>query len=77
MTKLVSQLSRDAHWAKALEVYEALDAVGLRADTTISNAAISACDKGGQWERALQLFSDMEARGLPRWACTGCQPGAR
>lgn len=56
LTKLVSQLSREGHWAKALEVYESLDAVGVRADTTITNAAISACDKGGQWEKALQLF---------------------
>lgn len=56
LTKLVSQLSREGHWAKALEVYESLDAVGIRPDTTITNAAISACDKGGQWEKALHVF---------------------
>lgn len=56
LTKLVSQMSREGHWAKALEVYESLDAVGVRADTTITNAAISACDRGGQWEKALQVF---------------------
>lgn len=56
LTKLVSQMSREGHWAKALEVYESLDAVGVRPDTTITNAAISACDKGGQWEKALQVF---------------------
>jgi pentatricopeptide repeat protein len=56
LTKLVSQMSREGHWAKSLEVYESLSAVGVRPDTTITNAAISACDKGGQWEKALQLF---------------------
>jgi pentatricopeptide repeat domain-containing protein 1 len=49
-------MSREGHWAKSLEVYESLSAVGVRPDTTITNAAISACDKGGQWEKALQLF---------------------
>jgi hypothetical protein len=56
LTKLVSQMSREGHWAKALEVYESLDAVAVRPDTTITNAAISACDKGGQWEKALHIF---------------------
>ena len=37
-------------------MYESLDAVGVRPDTTITNAAISACDKGGAWEAALALF---------------------
>jgi pentatricopeptide repeat domain-containing protein 1 len=52
----VSQMAREGHWAKSLEVYESLDAVAVRPDTTITNAAISACDKGGQWEKALQIF---------------------
>lgn len=54
LTKLVSQFSKEGHWQKGLEVFEALDCIGVRADTTITNAAISACDKGGQWDRALQ-----------------------
>lgn len=53
------------------QVYEALDAVGVRADTTITNAAISACDKGGRWEAAVALFARMgPAAGLPRDAIT-------
>jgi pentatricopeptide repeat protein len=39
---------------------ESLDAVAVRPDTMIANAAISACDKGGQWEKALQIFSESE-----------------
>ncbi|KAF8058856.1 hypothetical protein HT031_005424 [Scenedesmus sp. PABB004] len=70
LTKLVSQLSRDGHWAKAMEVFESLDAVGVRPDTTITNAAISACDKGGQWEKALGVFGAMSGAGLGRDAIT-------
>jgi len=55
LTKLVSQLSREGNWQKGLEVFENLDVLGIRPDTTITNAAISACDKGGQWEKALQV----------------------
>ncbi len=67
LTKLVSQLSREGQWAKALEVYEALGLIALHPDTTITNAAISACDKGGQWEKALAVFHSMDAKHLPRW----------
>ncbi|WIA39598.1 hypothetical protein OEZ86_005682 [Tetradesmus obliquus] len=70
LTKLVSQMSREGHWAKSLELYESLAAVGVRPDTTITNAAISACDKGGQWEKALQLFKAMPDMGMERDAIT-------
>ena len=63
----MSNLTKEGHWAKALEVYEALDAVGVRPDTTITNAAISSCDKGGQWEAALALFRRMTDLGMARW----------
>jgi hypothetical protein len=50
LTKLVSQLTREGQWQKGLEIFESLDAIeGLVPDTTITNAAISACDKGGNW----------------------------
>lgn len=71
LTKLVSNLTKEGHWAKALEVYEALDAVGVRPDTTITNAAISSCDKGGQWEAALALFRRMSDLGMARWGGRG------
>ncbi|GBF93674.1 hypothetical protein Rsub_06777 [Raphidocelis subcapitata] len=70
LTKLVSNLTKDGNWAKALELYESLDAVGVRPDTTITNAAISACDKGGQWEAALALFRRMADAGMGRDAIT-------
>lgn len=64
----MSNLTKEGHWAKALEVYQSLDAVGVRPDTTITNAAISSCDKGGQWEAALELFRRMADVGMARFA---------
>ena len=32
---------------------------GVELDTLTYNAAISACEKGGQWERALGLLEEM------------------
>ncbi len=46
LTKMVAKLSRENAYRKGLEVYDALPAIGLMADTAITNAAISACDKG-------------------------------
>ncbi len=43
---MVAKLSRENAYRKGLEVYDALPAIGLMADTAITNAAISACDKG-------------------------------
>ena len=40
-------------------------AEGIPADTITYSAAISACEKGGQWQRALQLLEDMQAKGIP------------
>eukprot|EP00613_Pedinella_sp_CCMP2098_P068506 CAMPEP_0171906520 /NCGR_PEP_ID=MMETSP0993-20121228/6173_1 /TAXON_ID=483369 /ORGANISM="non described non described, Strain CCMP2098" /LENGTH=46 /DNA_ID= /DNA_START= /DNA_END= /DNA_ORIENTATION= len=37
---------------------------GVQPDVIIFSAAISACQKGGQWEKALELFNSMEGRGL-------------
>ena len=42
-----------------------MQAKGIPADTIMYCAAISACEKGGQWQRALQLMEDMQAEGIP------------
>lgn len=66
LTKLVSQLTREGNWQKGLEVFESLSTLAVRPDTTITNAAISACDKGGQWEKAMQVRVFGGRRGLVR-----------
>ncbi len=65
----MSQLTREGNWQKGLEIFESLGVLGVVPDTTIFNAAISACDKGGQWEKALQV------RGL-RSACACSRPAS-
>jgi hypothetical protein len=51
LTKIVSKLSKEGGWRKALEVYEAVEQMGVAADTALTNSAISACDKGGRWQK--------------------------
>lgn len=70
LTKIVSKLSKEGSWRKALEVYETVDELGLRPDTALTNSAISACDKGGRWQKALEIFDRMEVLGLRRDAIT-------
>jgi len=42
-----------------------MQAKGVPASTVTRNAAISACGKGWQWQRALQLMEEMQAKGIP------------
>ena len=37
---------------------------GIKANVITYSASISACEKGGQWERALALLDEIEAHGL-------------
>ena len=46
LTKLMGRFTKDGDWRKALAIFDSLPLLGLRPDTTISNAAIAACDKG-------------------------------
>ena len=46
LTKMVSRLGKEGAWRKALEIYQNLGQTGIFPDTAITNAAISACDKG-------------------------------
>lgn len=43
---MVSRLGKEGAWRKALEIYQSLGQTGVDPDTAITNAAISACDKG-------------------------------
>ena len=48
-----------------------MQAEGIPADTitygaaVAAGAAISACEKGRQWQQALQPMEDMQAKGIP------------
>lgn len=48
LTKMVSKLSKEGAFRKGLEVFFALTDMNVLPDTAITNAAISACDKGDQ-----------------------------
>ena len=65
LTKMVSKLSREGSYRKGLEVFEALPAVGLVPDTAITNAAISALDKG----ETLQPLTGHCLHYAPQTAC--------
>lgn len=70
LTKMVSKLSKEGAWRKALEVFETSEEMGVRPDTALTNSAISACDKGGRWQKALEIFESMDSMHLPRDAIT-------
>ena len=40
--------------------------MGVKRDTILYNSAITACEKGGQWEHALRLLEEMGGRGVER-----------
>ena len=46
LTKLISKLSGEGSYRKALELFQELPGMGIQYDCTIANAAISACAKG-------------------------------
>lgn len=51
---MVAKLSRENAYRKALEIFDTLPAIGLMPDTAITNAAISACDKGKSFYDSLK-----------------------
>lgn len=46
MTMLLGRLNRHGGHQRALEIYDSLPAMGVIPNTAVTNAAISACDKG-------------------------------
>ena len=49
---------------RGLGLLKAMPAAGVAADVVSYNAAISACEKGQQWQRALGLLEAMPAAGV-------------
>jgi Pentatricopeptide repeat domain len=64
MTKLIAKLTKQGDWAKALLVFQCLPDVGLRADTTVTNAALTACGRGCDAACAREVFSGMREQRL-------------
>ncbi len=65
LTKMVAKLSREGSYRKGLEVFEALPAVGLVADVALTNAAISALDKGESPDHAEATPVHCSIKSLP------------
>lgn len=71
LTKIMSRLGKEGFWKKALELFETSINMGMcEPDTALANAAISACDRGGQWQKALEYFDKMDQMRIPRDAIT-------
>ena len=54
----------DAVAERALELLDEMRESGPAPSVHSFNAAITACEKAGQWERALALLDEMRARGV-------------
>ena len=65
------------------ELFEEMQRRGSQPNVITWNAAISACGKGAQWERALEMLEEMQRRGLQpnviTWsaAISACAKGAQ
>ncbi len=46
------------------DLLERFVSAGIKADVISYNTAISACEKGGQWQRALDLLERCEFAGI-------------
>ena len=64
-TIAIAQLGRATQWRDACLLLDRMQtASGLRPNIFSYSAAISACEKGGQWQQALTLFQDMLEGGI-------------
>jgi pentatricopeptide repeat protein len=70
MTKLIATAARKGDWAKGLFVFQCLPQLGLQPDTTATNAALSACMRGGNCVQARDILFSMETRGVAPSATT-------
>lgn len=53
-------------WLQALALLAQMDEEGIKPNTIVYSAAISACGASGEWESALALFERMEQLRVPR-----------
>jgi pentatricopeptide repeat domain-containing protein 1 len=63
-TTLIKSCGRAGAWEKACELYDAMKARGVAANTITCSALINACGKSRQWEKALEIFHEMERDGV-------------
>ena len=61
-TRLLTARRRD--YRGALALLDEMRAAGVAPNVYHYNAVISACEKGGQWQRALALLDEMRAVGV-------------
>jgi len=64
LTKLISKLNKAGHWRQGLTVFNTLPSLGLVPDATVANAALGACDRGGDGAAAWSIFEIMAACAL-------------
>lgn len=57
---------------QALEVFDAMVAAEISPDVITYSALITACEKVGSWETALELFTEMTSSGISPGAFRRC-----
>lgn len=70
LTKLISKLNKAGQWREGLTVFHVLPSLGLVPDATVANAALGACDRGGDGAAAWSIFEIMEVCALEADAIT-------
>lgn len=58
-TTLIVTCGRMGSWGKAMEIFEAMGALGVKPNSYTYGALISVCYSAGKWSKALELFYRM------------------
>ena len=58
--QVINSCEKSADWSAALQVLDDMKAAGVRPNVVCYNAAISACEKARQCDRALELLEELE-----------------
>lgn len=59
LTKLISRYAKSGNWQRGLAVFRSLNILSVEADLTIANAALWACERGGDADAAWQVYMHM------------------